>query len=48
MGESEELGIKKSDDELIRQGLCPVCKARIFHAEGCIKCIKCGWSMCEP
>jgi len=26
---------------------CPDCGAQIIHAEGCVVCACCGWSMCE-
>jgi hypothetical protein len=33
--------------ELIKQGLCPVCKSKLVHSEGCRECESCGWSECE-
>ncbi len=33
--------------ELIRKGLCPVCRNTLVHMEGCIECEFCGWSACE-
>lgn len=33
--------------ELIARGLCPVCKSRLAHNEGCLECEGCGWSECE-
>lgn len=26
---------------------CPDCGAQIIHAEGCVMCACCGWSLCE-
>ncbi len=33
--------------ELIKQGICPVCGTKLRHAEGCVECIMCGWSLCD-
>ena len=33
--------------ELIDKGICPVCKSKLAHSEGCIECESCGWSECE-
>jgi hypothetical protein len=32
--------------EMVRQGICPVCKNELTHTEGCIECKHCGWSEC--
>lgn len=32
--------------ELVKKGLCPVCKNRLVHMEGCVECEYCGWSTC--
>jgi len=37
---------EKTEKELIEQGVCPVCNAKLRHAEGCVECEKCGWSLC--
>jgi hypothetical protein len=44
--EDNEEKKKKSEDELIKQGICPVCKAKLKHVEGCLECPNCGWSIC--
>jgi hypothetical protein len=39
-----------SDDEvkeLMSRGLCPQCKGRLHHKEGCLECDGCGWSSCD-
>jgi len=36
----------RSEKELIKQGICPVCKVKLKHTEGCIECTACGWSLC--
>ena len=36
----------KERNELIRQGICPRCKNRLSHEEGCLECLFCGWSLC--
>jgi len=45
MGEAEETEIR-TEKELIEEGICPVCNAKLKHAEGCLECVKCGWSLC--
>lgn len=37
----------EEDRELIKRDICPVCKSKLIHAEGCIECEFCGWSACE-
>ncbi len=37
---------RRTEKELIKQGICPVCKAKLKHVEGCIECAACGWSVC--
>lgn len=32
--------------QTIASGICPDCKATIFHEEGCQKCYSCGWTKC--
>jgi uncharacterized ferredoxin-like protein len=41
--------MKNSEEacELISKGVCPVCKGRLSHREGCLECGACGWSECE-
>jgi len=34
-------------EELVKQGICPVCKGKLRHVEGCVECELCGWSECE-
>ncbi|NYZ77209.1 hypothetical protein H0O02_02745 [Candidatus Micrarchaeota archaeon] len=47
MGENESTEEnKKAEDELIKQSICPVCKAKLKHTEGCLECAACGWSLC--
>jgi len=46
MGNAEEFEERKTDEELIKQGICPVCRAKLKHAEGCVECAACGWSLC--
>ncbi|GFN23719.1 vitamin B12-dependent ribonucleotide reductase [Thermanaeromonas sp. C210] len=36
---------RPSEDELIRQGICPECGSRLRHQEGCVTC-SCGFSKC--
>ncbi len=36
----EEGGLKESDE------ICPVCKAKLYSAEGCFTCLSCGYSRC--
>jgi hypothetical protein len=36
----------EEDMELIEKGICPVCKAKLIHSEGCVECKSCGWSKC--
>lgn len=31
----------------VRLGICPNCKNRLAHKEGCVECEFCGWSVCE-
>ncbi|MEW6722850.1 MAG: hypothetical protein AB1324_06315 [Candidatus Micrarchaeota archaeon] len=38
---------KEEINELIRSGICPNCKNRLAHKEGCVECEFCGWSICE-
>jgi len=26
---------------------CPVCGAPLVHAEGCLKCLYCGYGLCD-
>ena len=26
---------------------CPECNSQVFHAEGCVMCLVCGWSACS-
>jgi hypothetical protein len=33
--------------KLINEGLCPECKSKLTHSEGCLECESCGWSECE-
>ncbi len=39
----------KDDDvqELVKNGICPSCKNKLVHREGCIECEFCGWSACD-
>lgn len=32
--------------EVVRDDMCPSCGAPTVHAEGCIKCVACGYSKC--
>jgi ribonucleoside-diphosphate reductase alpha chain len=32
--------------EKLNNGICPECGAKIAHAEGCVICHCCGFSMC--
>lgn len=41
MARNEELA------ELVKRDICPVCKNRLVHMEGCVECEFCGWSTCE-
>lgn len=36
----EEGGLKESDET------CPVCKSKLYSAEGCFTCLSCGYSRC--
>jgi len=38
--------MEEDEKELIRKELCPVCKAKLIHSEGCVECEVCGWSQC--
>ncbi len=40
---------RNSEDisELVRNGICPNCKSKLIHSEGCVECEVCGWSACE-
>lgn len=38
---------KINENELIKQGICPVCGAKLIFMEGCAQCIQCGWSACS-
>ncbi len=40
-------GDNEEKAELIKQGICPRCKRRLMHEEGCLECIYCGWSLCD-
>ena len=31
----------------VKEGICPSCKNRLVHKEGCVECEVCGWSLCE-
>jgi len=36
-----------SDEELIKQNICPVCKGELQHEGGCLNCHECGYSACS-
>jgi len=33
--------------ELVASGICPMCKNKLSHKEGCLECDACGWSSCD-
>ena len=39
---------KTLDDSLKESGeLCPMCKSKLYSAEGCFTCLSCGYSKCS-
>jgi hypothetical protein len=32
---------------LVKEGICPNCKNKLAHKEGCVECEFCGWGLCE-
>ncbi|MEW6748946.1 MAG: hypothetical protein AB1295_04530 [Candidatus Micrarchaeota archaeon] len=37
---------KEDEKDLIDRGICPFCKSKLIHTEGCLECERCGWSKC--
>jgi len=35
-----------SEEDFVKKGICPVCKASLTKREGCDECTACGWSSC--
>jgi len=35
------------ESKLIEEGICPICKNKLSHKEGCVECEGCGWSVCK-
>lgn len=33
--------------ELVAKGVCPMCRNKLHHKEGCMECDSCGWSSCD-
>jgi len=46
MGEPEINAEEIPEQELIKKGICPVCRSHLSHKEGCVECMQCGWSIC--
>jgi len=47
MGDPEEIHAEEeSEKDLVKKGICPVCRSKLRHKEGCIECPQCGWSAC--
>jgi len=36
-----------TDQEKIRNGICPVCDSSLVFQEGCMMCYRCGWGGCS-
>ncbi len=36
-----------SEEEKIKNGLCPCCENRLVFQEGCMNCVICGWGACD-
>jgi len=41
------MGVLMSDQEKIKNGMCPCCDSPLAFQEGCMTCISCGWGACD-